>query len=156
MESKVSPCKYAFLFNYHEYCLWCLKCSVWELTDFSLLFSPVQVWQCSGQNQVSALSDCSSFTCRRASTHRTLVDLLSCDTVGLALLSPHLPRPTHPACDTDSRLCPPTKVSECALHLREAGSEYSCKPWNAFVCFYWTNNIRHKQGFVSRTPLWSF
>lgn len=36
--------------------------------------------------------------------------------VGPAMLSPHLARPARPTCDTDSRLCPPTKVSECALH----------------------------------------
>lgn len=48
--------------------------------------------------------------------HRMLVGLWISSTVGPALLSPHLPRPTHPACDTDSWLCPPTKVSECALH----------------------------------------
>lgn len=75
---------------------------------------------------------------------------------GMALLSPHLPRPAHPACDTDSWLCPPAKVSEYALHLERPAVNTVASHGMPLFAFFWTNNIRHKQGFVSWTPLWSF
>lgn len=64
-----------------------------------------------------------------------------------ALLSPHLPWPHPPL--MWHRFTPLSTNQGVWIRFTfgEASSEYSCKPWNAIVIFYWTNNIRHKQGF---------
>lgn len=71
-----------------------------------------------------------------------------------ALLSPHLPWPHPPL--MWHRFTPLSTNQGVWIRFTfgEASSEYSCKPWNAIVIFYWTNNIRHKQGFVGWALLW--
>lgn len=111
-----------------------------------LLSSPLQVWQCSRQDQVSLLphhSTNSSFPTEGVGAH--------CVVVG----------PLAPVRSSRTWQRFPALSAKRGIWVRftfgEASSEYSCKPWNAFVSFYRTNNIshnsRHKQGFVSWT-LW--
>ncbi len=84
------------------------------MAELCLLFSPVQVWQCSRQNQVSLISDLSSSSCRGVSMHRMPVGLYSGT---IPACHPILLRALPPCIWHRFQLCPPTKVSECALHL---------------------------------------
>ena len=57
-------------------------------------------------------------------------------------------------CDTVPRLLFASLVRGVRLYaLSEArgqANEYSCKPWNVIVCFYWTNNISHNTSPANR------
>ena len=95
----------------------------------------------------------STCTCRSVIMHRMSVGSYS----GAVLaLSPHLCRTRPPHMWHRFAALSANQGVWMRFTFGEACSEYSCKPWNAIVCFYWTNNTRHKQGFVRRTLLWSF